>query len=88
MDVAKSKRGLNTHKKRDRRDVISDSKFPCKLCKKKPTRMRDIRVHLVDKHEKGSYFKCKVKNLLGMRCDFYCHYSMECFNHHARRVHG
>ena len=23
-----------------------------------------------------------------MECDFYCHYSMACFNHHARVVHG
>ena len=88
MDVPKSKRGLKKHKERGRCDIISDSKFPCKLCKKNPARMRDIRAHLVKQHKVGSFFKCKVKNLSGMECDFYCHYSMACFNHHARAVHG
>ena len=87
MDVVKSKRGLATHKERDRRDVISDSKYPCKLCKKKPARMRDIRVHIVDKHEKASFFRCKVTNFSGIRCDFECHYSMACFTNHTRRIH-
>ena len=44
MDVPKSKRCLKKHKKRGRRDVVSDSLYPCKLCKKNHAKMRDIRM--------------------------------------------
>ena len=49
--------------------------------------MRDIRRHIVDKHEKASFLRCKVTNF-GIRCDFECHYSMACFTNHAKRIHG
>ena len=88
MNVPKSKRCLKKHKTRGRRDVVSDSLYPCILCtKKRPARIRDIRTHLVKQHKLGSFFKCNEKNLSGMECDFYCHYSMACFIHHARVVH-
>ena len=64
MDVPKAKHCLKKHKTRGRRDVVSDSLYPCILCtKKKPARIRDIRTHLVKQHKVGSFFKCNVKTL-------------------------
>ena len=88
MNKLKAKCSLDTHKKRGRRDVLSESLYPCKFCpKKNQARVRDIRTHLVKVHKKWSYFKCNEINSSGIKCNFYCHDNLACFAHHARDVH-
>ena len=88
MNKLKARCSLGTHKKRGRRDVLSESLYPCKFCpKKNQARVRDIQTHLVKVHKKWSYFKCNEINSSGIKCNFYCHDNLACFAHHASNVH-
>ena len=86
--MQKQKASLHTVKKRGRRDVLSESLYPCRFCpKKNQARVRDIRVHLQKVHKNWSYFKCNEISSSGIECNFYCHNSLACFAHHADNVH-
>ena len=74
---------FEVHKKRSRRDLVSESKILCELCPNQTGRVRDIRKHLRTKHQKESYFKC-----MDRRCDFVCSIKLSCFTMHAIRCHS
>ena len=86
--MQKQKATVHTVKERGRRVVVSEGLYPCRFCpKKNAARVRDIRVHLEKVHNNWSYFKCEEISSTGEACNFYCHYSLACFVHHAENVH-
>ena len=89
MVAQESQSALQLHKLRDRRDLVSDSKFSCKLCNKNQGRIRDIRKHIIRDHQKDSLFRCNARNkFTARRCNFECSMNFGCFTRHAKREHG